>query len=172
MSRVARFPAALALAAICPGASHAQDSTTTGPIEISGENPGACGVDVGEPVISGGEGRYSAVIPVAIDCNTPFTLRGIAALGAFRLSTAADAAAAPASVPYDVVWPASLTDASGAPIAAGFSAPGEDWQVGLVAVSDATSEPQMGPMIVRLRERIEPGAQLIPDVFMFEIEQN
>lgn len=158
------------LLALSPAAARAQAvSNTTGPIEIGGVSDSQCSLTVGKPSVAGVEGLYSAVIPISIGCNSAFTLRAASALGAFQIAGAGGGFEA---VEYDVIWPASLTDGSGAAIALDFNASGEEWLAGITAVSGATREQQIAPMIVRLRGSVAPGAQLVPDVFMIDIEQN
>ncbi|QIG79042.1 hypothetical protein [Stakelama tenebrarum] len=149
----------------------AQLSQTTGPIEIGGEYDSECRIEVGEVLSDSTTGGNLAVVPLEIACNSAFTIHGSSGLGAFLVPDA-DAPDGFARLRYQVEWPASLVDGGGSSIAPGFTADGEAWQGGLHAVSGATREPQSAVMIIRYQAPPDPEAQVIPDIFIIELEQN
>lgn len=157
-----------------PAAALAQRraTATTGPIEISGDSDSQCAITIGDPSVGNDGGRYSAVLALTIACNTPFTLHGAAARGMFQAASPGNAPGEFTPVPYEVLWPTSLLNSAGAPIAPQFRASGEEWQAGIIAVSGPTRDLQAASMIVRLRNTLPHGSWVIPDTFMIEIEQN
>ncbi len=169
---MARQAARISLAIAACAAAPVSAQTTAGPIEISGVNDARCRLTLGDvPVdIAGDAGSVS--VPVAIECNMPFSLHARAARGTFLLGPAPGSDEPPEPVGYRIEWPAGMVDRGGSPIGGPLNAIGEQWQAGITAASDATRTVQQGVMLIRLDH--SPAANRIfqADAFILQIEPN